>query len=38
MLFIRTNIHEGKVKVGYVTIFYEGRVRIAKSPLLTDIK
>jgi len=38
MLFIRSNIHEGKVTVGSATFFYEARVRIAKNPMLTEIK
>lgn len=38
MMFIRSNIHEGKVQVGNATIFYEARVKTPKNPLLTEIK
>lgn len=37
-MFIRSNTHEAKVKVGNATIYYEAKVRIAKTPLMTEIR
>lgn len=38
MMFIRSNIHEGKVQVANATISYDARVKKPKNPVLTEIK